>query len=120
MHYDDGDENGLGRRGGISRKRAREDAANAVALEKSNEIMSGLNRTLSEIGTSLSRQTVESRHYDDSTAKRARDLSSLVLEINKLYTALEDARATSQPESFIRPITKSMDDMMTAINEIQS
>ncbi len=118
--HDDGDKHGLSRRGGTSRKRAREDAANAAVLGKSNEIMSGLSKTLSEIGTSLSRRKNVSNHFDDSIAKRARDLSSLVLEVNKLYTSLEDARATKTPEGIILLISKSIDDMMTAIAKIQS
>ncbi len=101
-------------RGGTSRKRAREHAANAYVLDESNEIMTGLRRTPSAIGTSLSRQT-NVNHYDDT-----RDFSSLVLEVHKLYIALDDARATKRPEDLILLISKSIHDMMTAIAKIQS
>ncbi len=101
------------RRGGSARKRKKMEDAEAALLKDGNSI---LKDGMSAVVQSL---TARAPVYDDSTAKKAKDVAALTKELSDLYSLLESAQSSGKPSALIARITRSIFTTNVALTKIE-
>eukprot|EP00171_Calliarthron_tuberculosum_P022751 IDg22751t1 len=115
--YDDDDaEDGTAdeqHRGGSARKRKQLEDAEVALLKDGNSI---LKDGMSAVVQSLTARTLV---YDDSTAKKAKNVAALTKELSDLYSLLESAQDSGRPPALIARIARSIFTTNAALTKIE-